>query len=224
MGKSEDQVARRNSVSAEHLRRFVERVEKVRADKKELAEDEKLILQEAKSSGYDTNILKHCVKLRTKKPSDLQEAQALTDLYMDALGMSRELPLFRSVDLVAVDVTAKEQVIDALKKFVPSNGSITVEAGGVPVRLTRDKDGNVTATDVVHQPKTPGNEQAASPKRQTLDVPDVDADAAEALGRQAAKDDLPIIKNPFPFGDARRPRWDLGWRKEAGSDGMGPDD
>lgn len=56
------------------------------------------------------------------------------------------------------------------------------------------------------------------------DVPDVDPDGAEALGRQAFKDNEPIIANPFPFGDGRRGRWDSGWRKESGTDGMGPDD
>jgi hypothetical protein len=50
----------------------------------------------------------------------------------------------------------------------------------------------------------------------------VDGYGAELLGREAFKADEPIIKNPFPFGDERRPRWDEGWRKESGTDGMGP--
>jgi uncharacterized protein (UPF0335 family) len=215
---------RRNSIAAEQLRGYVERVEHVRAQKKDLAEDEKLILQEAKSGGFDTNILKHCVKIRSKKPSDVADAQAMTDLYLDALGMSRELPLFRTVDFMAVDVTAKEQVVEALKKFVPANGSIMIEAGGVPVRLTRDKDGNVSATDVVVKAASGPYSTTPSPARPKAGVPEATLDQAEEMGREAARDDTPIIKNPFPFGDVRRPRWDLGWRKEAGNDGMGPDD
>lgn len=217
-----DEGSRRNSISGEQLRSFVERVEHVRSDKKELSDDEKAIVAEAQAAGFDPSILRHVIKIREKKPSDLQEAQALTDLYLDALGMTRELPLFRTVDLMSVDVSAKEQVIEALKKFVPAVGSITIEAGGVPVRLTRDKAGNVSATDVVNKPDSRVSAASSAPKRQTLDVPDVSADQAEALGRQAAKDDLPVIKNPFPYGDARRPRWDSGWRKETGNDGMGP--
>jgi hypothetical protein len=54
--------------------------------------------------------------------------------------------------------------------------------------------------------------------------PAVDADGAEVLGRDAFGSNQPIITNPFPFGDPRRPRWDAGWRKASGTDGMGPDD
>lgn len=41
------------------------------------------------------------------------------------------------------------------------------------------------------------------------------------LGAQAFKDNVAIVKNPFPFGDGRRPRWDEGWRRASGTDGMG---
>jgi MoxR-like ATPase len=49
----------------------------------------------------------------------------------------------------------------------------------------------------------------------------IDIESAEALGRQAARDGKPVIDNPFPFGDARRARFDEGWRKQGESDGMG---
>jgi hypothetical protein len=43
------------------------------------------------------------------------------------------------------------------------------------------------------------------------------------LGGEAFAANQPIIVNPFPFGDGRRAKWDLGWRKASGTDGMGPD-
>lgn len=43
---------------------------------------------------------------------------------------------------------------------------------------------------------------------------------AEGAGRAAAREGRPIIDNPFPFGDPRRARFDEGWRKETGSDGI----
>lgn len=49
----------------------------------------------------------------------------------------------------------------------------------------------------------------------------VDVESAEEMGRKAARDGKSIIDNPFPFGDARRSRFDEGWRKESESDGMG---
>lgn len=49
----------------------------------------------------------------------------------------------------------------------------------------------------------------------------VDPEAAEELGRKAARAGRPVIENPFSFGDPRRARFDEGWRHEAQADGMG---
>lgn len=167
-------------------------------------------------------IVKHVVKVRATKPADYQEDCALADMYLSALGLAPEPPLFRAVGLMGVDVAAKDMVIEALKKLVPADGSITVEAGGKPVKLTRQKDGTVTTVDV--EPPRPVVSPASSPppaKANKPPVPDASPEEAEALGREAARGNTAIIANPFPFGDPRRARWDLGWRKEAGGDGMG---
>jgi uncharacterized protein (UPF0335 family) len=210
----------RNSVSGEQLRALIERYERLDAEKKGLSEDQKLVMQEAKSAGFDTKIIKYCIKVRAMKPSDYQEGQALADMYLTALGMVVDPPLFRAANRINVDIAAKESVIEALKNFVPENGSITIQAGGASVRLTRDKSGDILATDIVNKASEPrGFEQA--PVKQKAPPPDVDLDGAFELGKQAAKDDLPIIKNPFPFADARRAKFDAGWRAQAGNDGFG---
>lgn len=41
-----------------------------------------------------------------------------------------------------------------------------------------------------------------------------DPEEAERLGRAAAKAGKSIIENPFAFGDARRARFDEGWRSD----------
>ncbi len=92
----------RNSVAGEELRGYIERIERLREEKKELAEDEKLVMAEAKNAGFDTKMIRHCIKVRAAKPSDVEEARALEDLYLSALGMRSELPLFRSIDLMNV--------------------------------------------------------------------------------------------------------------------------
>lgn len=211
-----------NNVSGERLLAFVERIERIRLDRRALAEDERVVMAECKAAGFVPSIVTRVVKLRAMKPSDLQEIDVLTDLYMSALGMAAEPPLFRAAGLISVDIAARESVIEVLKRFVPANGSIVIEADGKPVRLTRDKDGHVAAVNV--QPERVAADPApAKPAARTkADVPNCSADEAEELGRTAAKDDKAIIMNPFPFGDARRPCWDLGWRKQTGNDGMGP--
>lgn len=216
----------KNTIGGELLRGFVERIENINADIKELQNDKGVVMAEAKAANLVPAGITYIVKKRKMKPSERAEAEALEDMYMHAMGMSADNPLFRAVGLMKVDITSRESVIEAMKKFVPANGSIEVEAGGPKVRLTRDKDGNVSVTEVVEKPvdtgkASPGKKPPSAPK---ADVPDVDADGAEQLGRAAFKADTPIIQNPFPFGDARRARWDEGWRSESGTDGMGPDD
>jgi|SRR5581483_10732244 len=56
------------------------------------------------------------------------------------------------------------------------------------------------------------------------DLSALDGEAAEALGGDAFREGAAIVKNPFPFADPRRARWDKGWRAAAGSDGMGDAD
>ena len=120
---------------------------------------------------------------------------------------------------------SKQAIIDRFAKLVPPSGSITVEMDGPPIRITRDKDGVVTMTEVIEKPVTvPGTTPTVRPAPARPPVPDVDADNAERLGRQAFKADVAIIENPFPFGDTRRARWDMGWRRESGGDGMGPEE
>lgn len=214
----------RNTIAAEMLQGYVERLENIAAQKKQLGDDAAVVFADAKANGLIPAAIRFVIKKRKMKPSDRQECEALEDTYLHSMGMATDTPLFRHVNLMTVDITSRENVIEAMKKFVPSNGSIVIEAGGAPVRLTRDKEGNISVTEViekpVQQPMPNTGKRQAPPK---AEVPDVTADVAESMGRQAFKDDVAIINNPFPFGDARRARWDKGWRDESGSDGMGED-
>lgn len=214
-----------NSEAAGRLAAFVERIERIRADKKQLTLDEASVVAEAKSDGFHSGAIKAVVKIRSMKPQERQESELILDTYLHAMGMASEPPLFRAIGQIGADITSRDAVVEAMKALVPENGSITVETkDGKPIRLTRDKDGQVTATEVnppAPRAPTEAAEQRARPAPPP--APDVDADGAEDLGRQAFRGNKAIITNPFPFADARRGRWDAGWRKESGGDGMGPD-
>lgn len=215
----------RNTIAGELLRGFVERVEHEKEQIKIHNDNIGVIMAEAKAANLVPAGVRYIVKKRKMKPSERSEAEALEDMYLHAMGMAADNPLFRAVGLMSVDIATRESVIEAMKKFVPVNGSITVEAGGAPVRLTRDADGAISVTEVIEKPvqqEVPGTGKKQRPPK--ADVPNVNPDEAERMGRQAFKQDVPIINNPFPFGDARRPRWDKGWRDESGGDGMGPEE
>lgn len=215
----------KNSVSGEDLRGFIERLERIDQEKKELSADRAVIMAEIKAAGFDTKIIPYVLKARAASPSELQEDRALKDLYLSALGLTPEPPLFRAMGLIEVDTAMRESVIEAWKRMVEPGGSVTITPkDGRPFTIARDVTGTVTVSDVIERKPAPPDAPRSKPARQTAPVPEVDAIGAEMLGYDAAKADQPVISNPFPFGDARRARWDEGWRRGAGSDGLGPDD
>jgi uncharacterized protein (UPF0335 family) len=76
-----------NAVSAERLRSFIKRIEKVEEDRAAVAEDLKEIYSEAKSAGCDTAIIRKIIALRKKELEKRREEQELLELYMSAVGM-----------------------------------------------------------------------------------------------------------------------------------------
>jgi uncharacterized protein (UPF0335 family) len=213
----------RNTASSEKLMAFIERIERLREMKKNLAADEKVVFAEVKAEGFSTKRIGDILKIRAMNPHEREEAEAELDMYLHAIGMATEAPLFRQVGLMSVDVTAREQVIDAMKLLVPPNGEFIIKVGGQPVRIWRDETSNVYAEDYkppeAAKPKENRGGYQAPPK---AEVPDVDLAGAGTLGREGYKQGVAIIKNPFPWDDPRRAAWDRGWRDEGGGDGMGP--
>jgi uncharacterized protein (UPF0335 family) len=74
-------------VTADELRQFIERIERLDAEKKDLAEQQKEVMAEAKGRGYDTKVIRKVVALRKLDPNDIAETEAVFELYKDALGM-----------------------------------------------------------------------------------------------------------------------------------------
>lgn len=213
-----------NHLHAEKLRAFLERIQRLRADQRDLKEDEKAVFAEAKAEGYDPKYMRAILKKMEAKPSDRDEFEAMMEIYERAVGMQRELPLFRHVESMAVDVTARESVIEALKQLAPSEGEFTVKIGDGPrLRIYRTKEGVVTE-EVSDEPlaRAPRPESTAGAARRAAAAPDVTPAEAKELGRQARRDDEPVVANPFPWDDKRRRQWDEGWREQDGGDGMGP--
>ncbi|WP_456388988.1 DUF2312 domain-containing protein [Profundibacter sp.] len=75
-------------VSADELRAFVERIERLDAEKKDLAEAQKEVMAEAKGRGYDTKVIRKLIAMRKRDAQDLAEEEAVLDMYKEALGMS----------------------------------------------------------------------------------------------------------------------------------------
>jgi len=76
------------NVTADELRQFVERYEQLEAEKKDVADQQKEVMAEAKGRGYDTKVLRKVVALRKRTPDDIAEEETILELYKTALGMA----------------------------------------------------------------------------------------------------------------------------------------
>ena len=83
----DDQVDSSYRVTADELRQFVERYERLEIEKKEIADQQKEIMAEAKGRGYDTKVLRKIVALRKRDMNDIAEEEAVLAMYKEALGM-----------------------------------------------------------------------------------------------------------------------------------------
>ncbi len=76
------------AVTADELRQFIERFEQLESEKKNVVEQQKDLMAEAKGRGYDTAVMRQIIALRKKKPDEVAENEAVLELYKSALGMS----------------------------------------------------------------------------------------------------------------------------------------
>lgn len=74
-------------VAANELRQFIERFERLEAEKKDIADQQKEVMAEAKGRGYDTKVMRKLIALRKRDRDDLAEEEAVLELYKEALGM-----------------------------------------------------------------------------------------------------------------------------------------
>jgi uncharacterized protein (UPF0335 family) len=75
-------------VTADELRSFIERFERLDAEKKDIADQQKEVMAESKARGYDTKIIRKVIALRKREPDDIAEEEAVLAMYKEALGMA----------------------------------------------------------------------------------------------------------------------------------------
>ena len=72
--------------TADRLKNFIMRIERLEEDKKGIADDIKEVYGEAKGEGFDVKILRKVITLRKKDPEERAEEDELLELYMSAIG------------------------------------------------------------------------------------------------------------------------------------------
>jgi uncharacterized protein (UPF0335 family) len=85
-----------NSIAGDRLKSFIERIERLDVEKKEIADQIKEVFAEAKAEGFSVATMKDVIKLRKMEVDERQMRLDQIDLYMHALGMLSDTPLGQS--------------------------------------------------------------------------------------------------------------------------------
>jgi uncharacterized protein (UPF0335 family) len=75
-----------SGISSDHLRQFIERIEKLTEEKADIMDAIKEVYNEAKSNGFDVPVLRQIIKNLKQDREKLAEQEELMAVYMTALG------------------------------------------------------------------------------------------------------------------------------------------
>lgn len=84
---SADVIENSYRVTADELRQFIERYERLESEKRDIADSQKEVMAEAKARGYDTRAMRRVIALRKRDKDDIAEEEAVLEMYKQALGM-----------------------------------------------------------------------------------------------------------------------------------------
>lgn len=76
------------TIAQDELRQFIEQIEAAEAEKADIAEVIKEHYAEARGRGYSTKAMRRIVALRKRDRDELAEAEAIEQMYREALGMA----------------------------------------------------------------------------------------------------------------------------------------
>ena len=80
-------------IPGNRIRSFVERIEQIENEIKDLNEAKKEVFSEAKGEGFDVKILKEIIKLRKQDQDERDEHESLLDVYMRAMDSAEPAPI-----------------------------------------------------------------------------------------------------------------------------------
>ena len=76
-----------------HLRAYIDRIERLEEEKAALMEDIREVYAEAKGTGFDPKIMRQVIRIRKMEPDKRQEQEYVLDTYLSALGMLEQPPI-----------------------------------------------------------------------------------------------------------------------------------
>jgi len=83
-----------NTKIDEKLKKYIENIEKLSEEKKEISQLITDVYKEAKAVGFDTKIMRKIIRLRKLDLDEQTEIKGLMETYCEALGMPIQMNLF----------------------------------------------------------------------------------------------------------------------------------
>jgi len=80
-----DRAEQMGQATREKLNQFIARIERLEADKAELAADIREVYAELKTFGFDSKVVRKVVALRKIEQAEREEQEALLEMYMSAI-------------------------------------------------------------------------------------------------------------------------------------------
>ncbi|WP_265044979.1 MULTISPECIES: DUF2312 domain-containing protein [unclassified Wolbachia] len=77
-------------ITAEELKGYIERIEKLEQEKRDVQDHIRDVYVKAADEGWDIKVMKQIIRLRKMDDDDREEQEILLDTYKRALGMSYE--------------------------------------------------------------------------------------------------------------------------------------
>lgn len=74
-------------IEGSHLRQYIEQIERLEEEKRDLMDNIKDVYGEAKANGFDVKIMRKIISIRKLDAEKAEEEETLLDLYKHALGM-----------------------------------------------------------------------------------------------------------------------------------------
>lgn len=77
-------------ITAEDLKSYIERIEKLEQEKRDVQDHIRDVYAKAADEGWDIKVMKQIIRLRKMDDDDREEQEILLDTYKRALGMNYE--------------------------------------------------------------------------------------------------------------------------------------
>ena len=80
-----DRATQMGEAAKEKLIQFIARIERLEADKAEIAADIREVYAEVKSFGFDNKVMRKVIALRKVEAAEREQQEALVEMYMDVV-------------------------------------------------------------------------------------------------------------------------------------------